>query len=76
MNGHIGNGNPDRDPSPARIRSIARRMARDFREQQNRYRIDFDTNLTFNNELCIIVMMAIVLMYLFTLFFLWFQLRT
>ena len=76
MNGHAGVGNVERDPSPARVRSIARRMARDLREQQNRYRFYFDTNLHFNNDMCIIVMMAVVLMYVFTLMFFWFQLRS
>ena len=76
MNGHVGHGNLERDPSPARIRSMARRMARDLRDQQNRFRYYFDTSLNFNNELCIIVMVTFVLIYVFTLMFLWFQLRS
>ena len=76
MNGHVGHGNLERDPSPARIRSMARRMARDLRDQQNRFRYYFDTSLNFNNDLCIIMMMTFVLIYVFTLMFLWFQLRS
>ena len=76
MNGHAGVDNVERDPSPARMRSIARRMARDLRDQQNRFRYYFDTSLNFNNEMCIIVMVTFVLIYVFTLMFLWFQLRS
>ena len=81
MNGHNGHGHGgDGDHSPdresRRIRAVARRLARDLRETQNKFRFYTDTTFNFNGEVWIVAMVTVLLLYISTLLFLWFQLRS
>ena len=81
MNGHVGHGHggdgnhsPDRESR--RIRAVARRLARDLRETQNKFRVYTDTTFNFNGEIWIVAMITVLLLYISTLLFFWFQLRS
>ena len=83
MNGHVGHGHGhggDGDHSPdresRRIRAVARRLARDLRETQNKFRVYTDTTFNFNGEIWIVAMITVLLLYISTLLFFWFQLRS